>query len=276
MRRLQMEAIQQSFRFLTPTTLKAPFGWVGGKSQLAKHIVELMPKHRRYIEVFGGGLSVLYAKPKLKGSGSNKYSEVVNDINGDLINLHTIIKTRPQSFGIMLNDYLCSREIFYAIKQGKIKPKNDIQRAVLYYFLLAFSFGSKGDNFAMCKSRPPKNIYRDYSIWSERLKGVCIENMEFSKLIKEYDDKESLFYLDPPYVGTENYYKIERGFGLQEHRELCEILSHIKGKFILSYNDCALVRELYKDFNIMQTKQIRYSMNIKTRKMTSEVLIVNF
>ena len=47
------------------TKLKAPFGWVGGKSKLAKDIVGLMPEHTTYVEVFGGALNVFYAKPKV-------------------------------------------------------------------------------------------------------------------------------------------------------------------------------------------------------------------
>lgn len=58
-----MQPIVKCYKFLVPTKLKAPFGWVGGKSKLAQSIVSLMPPHKRYIEVFGGGLSVLYAKP---------------------------------------------------------------------------------------------------------------------------------------------------------------------------------------------------------------------
>ncbi len=110
---------------LKATTLKAPFGWVGGKSQLAKSIVELMPPHKRYIEVFGGGLSVLYAKPSRKNM-SAKYVEVINDSNNDLINLHTIIKTAPQTLALYLNNLLCSREIFEMIKKGTLSPRNKI------------------------------------------------------------------------------------------------------------------------------------------------------
>ena len=45
------------------TKLKAPFGWVGGKTQLAADIIDLIPKeHKTYIEVFGGAGSVLYQK----------------------------------------------------------------------------------------------------------------------------------------------------------------------------------------------------------------------
>lgn len=286
-----MQPIVKCYKFLAPTKLKAPFGWVGGKSKLAQSIVSLMPPHKRYIEVFGGGLSVLYAKPSrrdIMSKGYNvgnlvdskgrkdKYVEVINDTNNDLINLHTIIKTNPQTFSLYLNNMLCSREIFERIKRGSFKAKSKIEKAVLYYYLLTFSFASKGDNFAMCKARSPKNIYKDYSIWSERLKGVCIENMDFRKLIKEYDSEESLFYLDPPYVGTENYYKMPRDFGMQEHKDLADILHSIKGKFILSYNDCKLIRELYKDLRIKQTKEIRYSMNVQVRKVAKEVLIMNY
>lgn len=47
--------------------LKAPFGWVGGKSKLAYDIVSLIPEeHTIYVEVFGGALSVFYAKDKSK------------------------------------------------------------------------------------------------------------------------------------------------------------------------------------------------------------------
>lgn len=73
------------------TKIKAPFWWVGGKSKLAKDIVDLIPQdHRKYVEVFGGALSVLYAKEKSK-------LEVVNDINSELVNLHRAIRTNPQT-----------------------------------------------------------------------------------------------------------------------------------------------------------------------------------
>ena len=95
------------------TTLKAPFAWVGGKSQLSKDIVALIPnEHSTYIEVFGGGLSVFYAKEKSK-------LEVINDINSELINLHKAIRNNPQSLSFFLNKLLISRELFADIKYKK-------------------------------------------------------------------------------------------------------------------------------------------------------------
>lgn len=253
--------------------LKAPFGWVGGKSKLAEDIVALMPEHRLYVEVFGGALNVLYKKAITKG----KQAEVVNDINCELVNLHRIIRSNPHSLSFYLNQMLISRELFNDILHGKIKPKNNIERAAHYYYLLTQSFGAKGTNFAMnAKSRRPKDIYKEFTTWSKRLKFVTIENMSFEKLIKTYDNDDAFFYCDPPYVSTESYYKHTGGFGVNEHKLLSELLHNIKGKFLISYNDCELVRELYSDFKIISTKEIKYTLSSTKDKSVREVFIMNY
>ncbi|MBC3780898.1 DNA adenine methylase [Campylobacter fetus subsp. fetus] len=250
------------------TTLKAPFGWVGGKALLAKEIIPLMPEHSRYVEVFGGALSVFYQKEPSK-------IEIVNDINSDLINLHRIIRNRPASLQAELNSLFRSRELFFDIKNGKIKPKKDIQKAAFYFYLLTWSFGAKGDSFAMDKSRSGKSIHRDFYTHSKRLKRALIENLNYEKLIKEYDGGDTLFYIDPPYVGTENYYKMVNGFTMREHENLAKILKQINGKFMLSYNNCEAVRDLYKNFRLKELKA-NYSLNARYRSAKSELLIMNF
>ena len=257
------------------TTLKAPFGWVGGKSKLASDIIDLIPQdHNIYIEVFGGAGSVLYQKEPSK-------LEVLNDINSELINLHRAIRNNPQSLSMYLNDLFISREIFDDIKKRKMKPKNNIEAAAFYFYQLTQSFGSKGDNFAMAtkSGRKPKNIYRDFKKISDRLKGVTIENMSFSKLIPLYDKEDAFFYIDPLYVSTESYYKNTAGFGIKEHEQLAELLSKVKSRFLLSYNDSVIVRELYKDFNIKTTKEIEYTLGKNMHgknKSVREVFITNY
>ncbi|BEK17943.1 TPA: DNA adenine methylase [Campylobacter jejuni] len=254
----------------TRTTLKAPFAWVGGKNYLAKEIIALMPEHKSYIEVFGGALSVFYQKSASK-------IEVINDINDELINLHLCIRNKPQSLANVLNSMIISRKIFHMLKNKEIKPKNDLERAAFYFYLISTSFGSSMGQFAMSKQRAPKRLCRDFSLHTKRLKNASIENKSFEYILKEYDYNEALFYLDPPYVGTESYYKNVPCFGLKEHELLCDLLKNIKGKFMLSYNDCDLVRELYKDFNIKELK-VRYSLNnnVLKRKESKELLIMNF
>jgi DNA adenine methylase len=216
----------------------------------------------------------------MKKGKNTPYREVVNDINGDLINLHRVIRSRPQSLSYYLNQMLISREIFEDIKSSKVKPRNNIERASFYYYQLQQSFGAKGEHFAMsAKGRKPKNIYKDFYSWSKRLKLVTIENMSFEKVIKEYDKEESFFYLDPPYVSTEKLYKNIGGFGVKEHELLARLLKNIKGKFLLSYNDCSLVRELYKDFNIGYTGEVSYTLGKnfhKKDKVVRELFIKNY
>jgi DNA adenine methylase len=234
----------------------------------------MFPQHTIYIEVFGGALNVLYRKDRSK-------FEVVNDLNSELINLHRAIRNNPATLSMYLNKLLISRELFNDIRKRKIKARNNIERASYYLYLITQSFGSKGDNFAMSAkaNKKPKNIYRDFFKWALRLKFVTIENLDFRELIKRYDRADALFYLDPPYVGTENYYKDIDGFGIREHRELAEQLANIKGKFLLSYNDSPVVKELYTDFNIVESSPMRYTLgdNVhKKRKIVKELFIMNY
>ena len=261
--------------FMKKAQLRPPFAWVVGKQKLAVDIIKMLPiQEHTYIEVFGGALSVFYAKEPCK-------LEVINDINGELINLHRAIRNSPQSLSMFISQLLISRELFDDIKHQRTKPRNNIERAAFYLFLLTQSFGSKGDNFAMnAKSgRKPKDIYRTYTKWSKRLKGVTIENKSFEELILLYDKEESFFYCDPPYVSTESYYKNTGGFGLEEHKLLASTLKQIKGKFLLSYNDCELVRELYKDFKIINSKEIEYTLGKNAHgksKKVNEVFVMNY
>lgn len=259
---------------MTYQKLRPAFGWVGGKSKLASDIVKMIPEHTIYIEVFGGALNVLYAKEPSK-------IEVINDINSDLINLHRVIRNNPETLSLFLNKMLISRELFNDIKKRRIKPRNHIEKAAFYFYLLTQSFGSKGDNFAMAakSKRKPKNIYKTFTNLSRRLKLVTIENKSFFELIKLYDNEDAFFYCDPPYIDTESYYKNTGGFGKNEHELLASILSEIKGKFLLSYNDCPMVRNLYNDFKIITSKEISYTLGKSAsgqNKKVKEVFITNY
>lgn len=80
--------------------------------------------------------------------------------------------------------------------------------------------------------RKPKDLSKSYSKWFRWLKGVTIENKSFPELIPWYDKEEAFFYVDPPSVNIESYYKNTGGFGLKEHEELAELLANTKGRFL--------------------------------------------
>lgn len=220
-------------------------GWIGGKRLLRKEVLARFPKAgvARYIEVFGGAGWVLFGKEKVPNQ-----MEVFNDLDGELINLYRCIKYHCEAVQEELDWLLDSREVFFDfIEQRTMRGLTDIQRAARFLYCIKFSFGADQRTFATA----PKDIEHTRKYLSEvkeRLKGVVIEQRDFEPLIKTYDREGALFYLDPPYVGTEGYYNVP--FTAEDHQRLAGILQKIKGRFILSYNDCPMIRDLYSWCNV--------------------------
>ncbi len=212
-------------------------GWIGGKRLLRKAILERFPIDEigRYIEVFGGAGWVLFAKEKKAGQ-----LEVYNDINGNLVNLFRCVKYHCGELQRELDWMLTSREQFYnCIEQLNTQGLTDIQRAARFFYTVKISFGCDYRTYAT-SSKTIDNIVSYLEKVKERLKGVNIEQKDFADLIKVYDRKNALFYLDPPYMGTEKYY--DSPFTAEDHIRLKSVLDNLKGRFILSYNDCPMIR----------------------------------
>lgn len=245
--------------------------WIGGKRLLRKRIMSLFPSDfDRYVEVFGGAGWVLF------GADRHAPVEVYNDYDGDLVNLFRCVKCHPQELRRELAYTLNSREVFSTYrKQMTAEGLTDIQRAARYFMIIKLSYGSDRRTYG-CKH---SNITRmvDYlSKAHERLSSVVIEHRSYKDIIQRYDRPDALLYLDPPYHGTEKYY--DCGFGEDDHLQLHKLLSNAQGKFILSYNDDAFVRDLYKDFEVIPA--VRNS-NLVARyeaadKQYRELIIKNF
>lgn len=111
-------------------------------------------------------------------------------------------------------------------------------------------------------------------IVSKRLSTVVIENQDFGHILKTYDKKDALFYLDPPYYEAEKYYSNK--FIPEDHIRLKEALEKLKGKFLLSYNDCDYIRELYRDCHIVEVDRIHNLVQGKEKPRYKELLIKNY
>lgn len=217
--------------------------WIGGKRLLRKEIIQRFPNEfDRYIEVFGGAAWVLFGKER------HAPMEVYNDADSGLVNLFRCVKYHCEELQRELSGYLNSRELFDDIRsQRNVKGLTDIQRAARFFLLIKLSYGSDAHSFG-CSIRNLKSSIDYMAAIRQRLERVVIENKDFESLIKVYDRPGALFYCDPPYYGAEAYYKV--GFLVEDHQRLKDVLSHIQGRFVLSYNDCEAIRELYKGFPI--------------------------
>lgn len=243
--------------------MKSFIPWIGGKSQLAKRIVSEFPeKSERYVEVFGGGASVLFAAEK------HANFEVYNDANGQLVNLFRCIKYHREELQKEIRYYLNSRETFIECRERLNDAGfTDIQRAAMYYVCIRISFGADTRSFGCAPNGLDTSCFENIE---KRLRRVVIEHKDFENLIRQYDRPNALFYCDPPYHTTEKHYS-ER-FTQEDHYRLNSVLKALKGRFILSYNDDDFVRELYKDFEIVPVER---QNNISKGKF-NEVIIKNY
>ncbi len=137
----------------------------------------------------------------------------------------------------------------------------DVRRAANFYKLIRYSYAGGSSSF---NAQPMNLMQTCRTIWqaNRRLnengvkdnaalqkaggaagKGVIIENKDYEELITQYDREDTFLYLDPPYVGTEKNYAVR--VAKMFHKHLCSLLKKVRGKFMLSYNDCPEVREMY-------------------------------
>ena len=251
--------------------------WIGGKKSLRDLIVSLFPLYyERYIEVFGGGGWVLFHKPP-----GNDF-EVYNDFNGLLTNLYRCVREKPNELIDALYFVLNSREDFDIVKKALARdsPESDVIRASYFYQLIRYSYASGLTSYGS----QPHDMWSNFPLIEQahrRLSKVVVENKDFEKLIRQYDRPVSFFYADPPYFETEKYYKNvgEDGFKKEDHIRLRDTLMGIEGKFLLSYNDCSFIRELYDAPNIQIESYTRIN-NIKQRydngAQFPEILVANY
>lgn len=245
----------------------SPIPRVGGKRLLRKEICNRFPEPNRfdrYIEVFGGAAWVLLYKEK------HAQMEVYNDGDSELVNLMRCIKYHSSELQREISGIYNSREMFLdSLEQLRCRGFTDIQRAARYFVKMRISYGANGRQFG-CSTKPLQKSAEYLSAVSERFASVVIEHKSYDDLIKVYDRPKALFYLDPPYYGTEKMYDVP--FTRDDHLNLKQHLTSIKGLFLLSYNDNPFIRDLYKDFNV---EPIQRSNNL-SRGNYNELLISNY
>ena len=248
--------------------------WVGGKKALRDEILARFPRnYKRYIEVFGGAGWVLFHKPP-----GNDF-EVFNDFNGNLVNLYRCVREQPEALRNELR-YMINSRLDFEYMKGMLHSKAvlpDVRRAAYYYALIRYSYAAGTSTFGS----QPHAMWNNFPLIESaagRLQKVVIENKDCVKLIRQYDRPESFFYCDPPYYNADQYYEAVSSDGF-DHAGLADALLGIKGKFLLSYNDCPEIRALYDRPGIVVEGISRLS-NIAQRyengKQYPELLISNY
>ena len=285
--------------------IKTPVSWIGNKTSILHILYALFPlSYERYIEPFGGSGAVLL------GKAIPDKLEVYNDYNANLVNLFRCMRDRPMEFirelGFLnLNardDFVVLKRFFEKLeftdeflnqeldltsillpapKAEEIrmlykasKEDYDLRRAVMFLKLIRYSYSSGGKSFA-CQPFNVAILFTFIEQLSKRLANTVIENQDFEMLIKHYDRPDAFFYCDPPDFTSEYVYECE--FTWNDHVRLHDTLAQTKGKWMVSYNDCPEIRELYQNYNQFGFTRIHtMAQKYEAGKEFPELLIANY
>lgn len=246
--------------------------WIGGKRRLAPVIMPLFPDHECYVEPFCGAAALFFLKQE-------SHVEVLNDVNGELVNLYRVVKHHLEEFCRQFKHALISRQIYEWEKMTVPETLTDIQRAARFFYLQRQSFGGRvdGQSFGYATtSRPRINLLRIEEELSEahiRLARCYIEHLSWRDCVARYDRPHTLFYCDPPYWQTEGY-GVE--FGWQHYEALSEAARTIQGTMIISVNDHPDMRRVFAGLP-MRDVPITYSVGgAGSAQETSELIIGNW
>lgn len=240
-----------------------PAFWPGGKRLLAARLIQRLAQipHRTYAEPFVGMGGLFFRRP------TRAPAEVINDISADVANLFRVLQRHYVALMDLLRWQITSRAEFERLLAAQADTLTDLERAARFLYLQRIGFGGKvvGRSFGVDPASPARfDVAKLADILGavhERLSSVVIERLPYGALIDRYDRSETLFYLDPPYAGSEAMYG-PGVFGEADFSRLAEQLRGLKGRFMMSLNDTPLVREAFAGFALEEV-EVAYSIGVQ-------------
>ncbi|WP_438391710.1 DNA adenine methylase [Caballeronia sp. DA-9] len=245
------------------------FPWLGGKRRLAPILLSRFPEHSCYVEVFAGAAAFFFLREPAE-------VEVLNDLDGDVINLYRVVQHHLEEFVRQFRWALSSRQVFGWLSDTPTHTLTDIQRAARFYYLQTNGFGGrvKSRTFGTRTTSPPSlNLLRLEETLSAahlRLSGAYVENLDWQTCVAKYDRTHTFMYLDPPFWETEGY---SRPFAFEEYGQMADILKRLKGRAIVSLNDHPEMRRLFTDFQ-QETVDVRYTAGGRGSSVRRTELII--
>jgi DNA adenine methylase len=269
---LRKECSQIDYTILREIIMtNSPLKWHGGKYYLAEKIISLFPFHLHYVEPFFGSGAVLFRK------SCEGVSEVVNDLDDELTNFWQVLQLGVLDFSLVPFSQVEWRNSF-------IDTTNAVARAKNFFIRYRQSRQGLGKDFAtLSKNRIRRGMSEQVSSWLsavdllpeavERLKRVVIFNDAATKIIKQQDGGNTLFYLDPPYLGK-HYYSCT--MSQEDHIRLLMLTKTLRGKVIISSYPSDLYNRLLGDWNRVVVQIDNKASSSKIKGIESECLWMNY
>lgn len=272
------------------------FQYPGGKSGQFKRILGIMPHHECFVEGFGGSGTITLNK---EPAGVDVY----NDLDSEIVHFFIVYREAPERLCEWLEKVPYSYETYedfvdafygpsneepngrlpgHPLTDNLVGPddiaRNHIKRAGVFFTLRYMQFGAKYQGRSGFGRSKVQNGAETFGNAKKRLKEfagcwdhVTVENVSYEKLISTYDGPDTLFYFDPPYIGTEDYYR-ESDFS---HQEFVENLRDVEGYWIVSYDE---IPEELEQYHVSREKSTNFiDSGVKGEgKETVETLVTNY
>jgi DNA adenine methylase len=234
------------------------FGWYGGKFSHLNWLQPLLPPCHHYCEPFAGSAAVLLNREPSP-------VETLNDLDGDIVNFFRVLRDQKDQLLEAIGLTPFSREEFYRALTSTEAALSDLERARRFFVRArqvrtGLAQTASLGRWANCRNTSRAGMSGVVSRWlgsvrmlpeiAERLLRVQIENRPALEVIRLYDDPQTLFYCDAPYVhaarGDRKAYSFEMPD--DEHRQLAEVLAQVRGRVAISGYRCELMDTLYREW----------------------------
>ncbi|MCO7218116.1 DNA adenine methylase [Halomonas sp. OfavH-34-E] len=222
----------------------------GGKHRIAEWVIQHFPRHQVYVEPFGGAASVLMRKPSTP-------AEVYNDLDGEVVNVFRVLRD-PESAerlaqACRFTPY--ARDEFDLSQESDGDPVEQARRTLFRSWASFGSAGASGGNSGMRTYTRPDGAHLGVAhAWAriadmipafcDRFRSVVIENRPAIDVMGQHDTRETVHYIDPPYLpetrsqGSSRYYRHE--MAIEDHEALLDTVRHLRGFVVISGYDSAL------------------------------------
>jgi DNA adenine methylase len=248
--------------------IKPPYCRQGNKQPILNELIDLIPQHLIYCEVFVGSATLFFNKEKADVN-------ILNDLDKDVYYRLKYLQKAPLNKSLYRSDLKTLNSIKFFFNE----PPTAIADNILYYKIKACNgFNGKPVNITKNIYKPanPYSIIKNLEFYKDKLKNVKITNKDYSLIIKKYDTPFTFFFLDPPYENTHKTFYNDTDF---DYIKLANILQNIKGYFLLTINDSKNIRTLFKNFYIKPiiVKSIGWkNKHTNTHMLRKELIIMNY
>jgi len=204
---------------------KTMWGSPAGKKRLAKRLAAMLPVHKTYTEPFAGSGAVLFEKDKAP-------TEAINDADPEIADAYKIIQHLSDKDIEKLRgmDWRGGAETWKRLKDSK--PDSDLAKLHRFLYLSHFAYGNlRGKSFNARRSGTLSTGAARVAKFAPRLRDVHVSSGDYEPVVRKYDGKDAVHFLDPPYSG----YSADVGEGDFDEHRFFNVVKGLKGKFLITY-----------------------------------------